>query len=601
MFLPNKTKKIVTIFLLLTFFLVSSPISYAAQPSPQIVKPNQLNQDETYIVIPVSQIQQGVNGGATISANPEGGQVLGLLDALKEIGSIFKSGFEFFENAVTCLVNISCVVDGLLQVVEFAGMVFVKFGLSGIMGDKASNCALAASQLEGDNQPEDCEDIAAAMRGENVVLDPSDFGLLGITARTTTTALAIPLPLDSTTYLASINPFKPAHAALEKRSTGSVVLDIWKNTRNGALILLVVATVIVGFMIMFRFPLAPRVAVTLQNSLPRIAIAMLLIVFSFAIAGVMIDATRTIGNLSQSFLPPVSLGGIGVDGWGAILGMILLFILSIAGVLFVIFNVGGLVAVLLGMLILSVFLLIMFLMLTFKLVQRLVIFLLLVMFAPLFFLAGALPKGEGAVLYWFKRGAAALLSIPATAFVLSLALVIGTSGSDAFDLSFAAEGLGSGPIVDNAAGGIITAFSWSFASPIIGLVLLFFAVKTPDIVDELFGIKGLGSRASGGGAILGLPNSLGQSTKGLGRGITDISKWRGGNWIKNRLRPAKAGSGQDDDKPSTGPTDSSKARGLKVKWDRTGPANTQWSNPDQGQTQNDTPLDDDNRSGGVPT
>lgn len=64
---------------------------------------------------------------------------------------------------------------------------------------------------------------------------------------------------------------------------------LWKIFRNVAYLVLVIILISIGFMIMFRVKLNPQTVISLENSLPRIVVTLLLITFSFPIAGLMID------------------------------------------------------------------------------------------------------------------------------------------------------------------------------------------------------------------------------------------------------------------------------------------------------------------------
>ncbi len=84
---------------------------------------------------------------------------------------------------------------------------------------------------------------------------------------------------------------------------------IWIMFRNIAFALIVLFIVIIGFMIMFRFKINPQTVVSLSNALPRLVITLILISFSFAIGGFLIDlmyivtiiGVRIVG---QTLLPP---------------------------------------------------------------------------------------------------------------------------------------------------------------------------------------------------------------------------------------------------------------------------------------------------------
>lgn len=66
-------------------------------------------------------------------------------------------------------------------------------------------------------------------------------------------------------------------------------MGIWKLFRDISYLLLVLVVVVVGFLIMFRVNAGGQTAVGIENALPRIVIAMIMITFSFPIAGFLID------------------------------------------------------------------------------------------------------------------------------------------------------------------------------------------------------------------------------------------------------------------------------------------------------------------------
>ncbi len=66
-------------------------------------------------------------------------------------------------------------------------------------------------------------------------------------------------------------------------------MNLWKVFRDITYLILVLIMISIGFMIMFRMKINPQTVISVENSLPRIVIALLLITFSFAIAGFLID------------------------------------------------------------------------------------------------------------------------------------------------------------------------------------------------------------------------------------------------------------------------------------------------------------------------
>lgn len=67
------------------------------------------------------------------------------------------------------------------------------------------------------------------------------------------------------------------------------ILDVWKSFRNIAYGFIIIVLIMVGFMIMFRWKIDPRTVITIQGALPRIIVTLILITFSYAIVGLMID------------------------------------------------------------------------------------------------------------------------------------------------------------------------------------------------------------------------------------------------------------------------------------------------------------------------
>jgi len=82
----------------------------------------------------------------------------------------------------------------------------------------------------------------------------------------------------------------------------NVVLDLWKAVRNISYSFFVILIVVTAFMIMFRVKISPQTVISIQSSLPKIAIALVLITFSYAIAGFLIDLVYVlIGLVSTIF------------------------------------------------------------------------------------------------------------------------------------------------------------------------------------------------------------------------------------------------------------------------------------------------------------
>ena len=108
---------------------------------------------------------------------------------------------------------------------------------------------------------------------------------------------------------------KPAYAQGQGIGyTGlSPLLPLWRAFRNLSYVILVVFLVVIGFMIMFRMQLNAQTAITIQSALPNIIITLILITFSYAIAGLMIDLMYFVIMLLISILGKAGLGLVDGD------------------------------------------------------------------------------------------------------------------------------------------------------------------------------------------------------------------------------------------------------------------------------------------------
>jgi hypothetical protein len=64
---------------------------------------------------------------------------------------------------------------------------------------------------------------------------------------------------------------------------------MWAAMRDISYFLLIIAFIIMAFMIMFRVRISPQTVITVQSALPRLVFILILITFSYAIAGFVVD------------------------------------------------------------------------------------------------------------------------------------------------------------------------------------------------------------------------------------------------------------------------------------------------------------------------
>ena len=80
------------------------------------------------------------------------------------------------------------------------------------------------------------------------------------------------------------------------------VKKLWQATRNISYALVVMAIIVMAFMIMFRVKINPQTVVSVQSALPNVILTVVLITFSYAIAGFMIDLMYVVIGLISSLL-----------------------------------------------------------------------------------------------------------------------------------------------------------------------------------------------------------------------------------------------------------------------------------------------------------
>ncbi|MDD3861202.1 MAG: hypothetical protein PHW83_13500 [Bacteroidales bacterium] len=80
--------------------------------------------------------------------------------------------------------------------------------------------------------------------------------------------------------------------------TESGITYLWQKFRDMAYVVFVIVMIVIGFMIMFRSKLGGQTLVTIGNTIPSVIVGLILVTFSFAIAGLIID----LGGLLTSFI-----------------------------------------------------------------------------------------------------------------------------------------------------------------------------------------------------------------------------------------------------------------------------------------------------------
>ena len=362
------------------------------------------------------------------------------------------------------------------------------------------------------------------------------------------TALYSSPPASGVQYIANqihkFNPVQPAYAAEGIGfNTLQPVQRVWTVFRNISYVGFVIVFVIVGFMIMFRAHISPQAVATIQDSIPRIVIALILVTFSYAIAGLMIDLMFVFLNIIISALTQFGLiahgkenvvfehtifgiiGGSWIDLFKETAGSISTIIKDVIDIglpgwaesLIGGFG-GGLAALVVGIAVLFVMFRIFFMLLV-----AYAMIIILTMVAPFFFLFQALPGRNGAG-EWFKQMTSQIAVFPTAALMVIFAGILANldsiAGSSA-ETVITNQNTGQFPLLSGglhpeAIGGLI------------GIGILMLTPQATEIVRNALGVKG-GAANLAGGVGAGLAAGAGVVGAGAKWGTSGggpIADWR---------------------------------------------------------------------------
>jgi hypothetical protein len=278
---------------------------------------------------------------------------------------------------------------------------------------------------------------------------PRNFGFLGdASGIISATYTALP---SSSEYIADIgqrlNLITPTYA--QNNGTGFDRLDpflnAWKAFRNISYALLAIIMVFIGFAIMFRVKLSPQASVTLQTAVPQIIIVLVLITFSYAIVGFLVDIMFVLSNLILtifsglypkfyadlfnkfvSFPTTDNLALVIIMLKAGLYALLLpMLLMGFVGIPIGAIGAGmtggiGVIAGFVPVLLFAIVLLIALIRILIMLVKSFVNVVLSLIFAPFILLAGAIP-GMSTVGSWIRNIISNLLIFPVVLTLVSLA------------------------------------------------------------------------------------------------------------------------------------------------------------------------------------
>ncbi len=317
-------------------------------------------------------------------------------------------------------------------------------------------------------------------------------------------------PAHTATYVADVlntaGVATPAYAQGVGFASLDPILGLWKVFRNVAYFFFIVVFIILGFMIMFQQRLGSKAAITAQQAIPTVIVSLLLVTFSYAIAGFIIDlmylfmflivglfkgiqASFSVGNIRD----PVSFTWLDLFGflfssswsWQAngLNTDIVSSVLNAAGSQSQAMNT--VMSILGGMtltLVITLAVLIGSVRLLFELLKSYVVVILSIVTSPLILMVGAFP-GKDVFWPWLKGIIGNLMAFP-TVLLLLIIYIEFTTGTIAGAVGASDQGGFMPPFLFGSGAGNV-----NMIGPILGLAMI---LAMPEIVKEVKKICGAG-------------------------------------------------------------------------------------------------------------
>ncbi len=301
------------------------------------------------------------------------------------------------------------------------------------------------------------------------------------------------------------------------------ILPIWKAFRNITYLLFTLIFIGIGLAIMLRVKISPQAVITINNALPKVIGALILVTFSYAIAGFMIDLMYVLiglginvlklGGVTPHFINIFGLGreatevgvqkvinwgffglipmffggksGLGAGGSviGALVGGIIGSILPVGGTL-----IGIGVGAVLIQVIWGIIALILLFKLFFELIKAYIKIILSVILSPIQIMAGAIPGMQiGGFGKWFKGLLAEILIFPAVVIVA----MIGTYILQQINTQplWTAPLIGPPDLGSTTIQGITGSITNIFTQAIIGMGFLLILPQIPSIIRNALEVE----------------------------------------------------------------------------------------------------------------
>lgn len=337
----------------------------------------------------------------------------------------------------------------------FAQVQWIVYSLSAIMtGSKILECANLFETEQ--NKATDClNEMGPTNPGGSTA--NTGFGGALIGAAFATDSLLSARPASGVEYVSNLA--SRFHLVPEAYAQGfgfksiEPIQKLWKAFRNMSYALLVIVILAMAFMIMFRVKISPQIVISVQSALPRLVGILILITFSYAIAGFLIDLSYLIIGLFVMFAKAQGLVGgasaieIAQTAWGnygvlalpmtTLIILIVLPLLILAVLLYAATPIAAALTIELGaigggltllggtiLLVIFVFLLVQILRTLWALLKAFITIILLIIFGPLLIMFGGFSPTIGGFGVWFKNLASNIAVFPTIALMAFIAHLI---------------------------------------------------------------------------------------------------------------------------------------------------------------------------------
>ena len=293
----------------------------------------------------------------------------------------------------------------------------------------------------------------------------------------------------------------------------SGIAPLWANIRNIAYVFFVIIMIVVGFMIMFRSKIGGQLVVSLGNTIPNVIVSLVLVTFSFAIAGLIIDMggvvlsllynvfegkSVSIQNIGQLF--SVLFHGMGAEVTelknGRISDVLQGFSSSIVGGWFnlvwefekaALWGLVGIIAAIIGagvVFVGAIKLIIVLYKAYFELLLNVVL-------GPIKILLGTVPGQEHMRINWFTTIIRNVLVFPIVYFIVNIPVFLAQAGDVVLQIPEKLTGANLGDATGNTA--TISTEGGGYLALIIAFVLrvfvLYYAAQAPKFAEAIIPVK----------------------------------------------------------------------------------------------------------------